>query len=81
MKIQVCVGSSCHLRGSSAVITAFQEALKQRQFDENLLEIGGCFCQEHCQEGVVVRVNDTLYTNVTPDMVDALLEGGGQQDE
>ncbi|HCP15544.1 MAG TPA: hypothetical protein DIT32_07275 [Peptococcaceae bacterium] len=81
MKIQVCVGSSCHLKGAPAVIAAFQEAMKNEPSGKNILELGGCYCQDHCQNGVVVRIDGRLYTNVTPEMVAPLLEEGAESDE
>lgn len=81
MKIQVCVGSSCHLKGAPAVIAAFQEAMKNGLPGKNTLELGGCYCQDHCQNGVVVRIDGRLYTNVTPDRVAPLLEEGVESGE
>lgn len=81
MKIKVCVGSSCHLKGAPAVITAFQEAISRQPSEHAELELGGCFCQDHCQEGVVVRIDGRLYTNVTPDMAESLLKEGVEPGE
>ena len=30
MNIQICVGSSCHLKGSEQVVDLFQRALEER---------------------------------------------------
>lgn len=76
MKIKVCVGSSCHLKGAPAVIAKFQEVLKTMSLNEQILELSACFCQECCQEGVVVLVNDKMYTRVSPDQVEALVKEG-----
>lgn len=81
MNIKVCVGSSCHLKGAPDVIAAFQEAISQRPSEHTELELGGCFCQDHCQEGVVVRINGRLYTNVTADMAASLLKEGVEPGE
>ena len=78
MEIRVCVGSSCHLKGAPAVIEAFQEALKHRQKTDQVERLGACYCQEHCQDGVTVRINGKLHTKVTPDMVERLLAEGDE---
>lgn len=54
MNIKVCVGSSCHLKGSYEVIEAFKEVLKK--FDvEDLVDLQASFCLGHCVHGVSVK--------------------------
>lgn len=56
MNIKVCVGSSCHLKGSYEVIEAFKEVL--RKFDvEDLVELQASFCLGHCVHGVSVKAD------------------------
>lgn len=61
IKIRVCIGSSCHLRGSYNVIQTFQHLI-----EENLLydkvDFKGAFCMKGCdQHGVTVMVDDESY--------------------
>ncbi|MCR5589120.1 MAG: (2Fe-2S) ferredoxin domain-containing protein [Bacteroidales bacterium] len=53
MTIKVCVGSSCHLKGSYDVIEAFKEVLKKYDV-EDLVELQASFCLGHCAKGVTV---------------------------
>ena len=53
MTIKVCVGSSCHLKGSYDVIEAFKEVLKKYDV-EDLVDLQASFCLGHCAKGVTV---------------------------
>ncbi len=64
--IEVCVGSSCHLKGSYGVVEAFDRLIAQHQL-ENQVELRGVFCLEHCTQGVTVRIGDQLYPIRTPE--------------
>ena len=53
MTIKVCVGSSCHLKGSYEVIEAFKEVLKKYAV-EDIIDLQASFCLGHCALGVTV---------------------------
>ena len=65
MKITVCIGSSCHIKGSRQVVEKLQQLISANNL-ENDVELGATFCMGNCQKGVCVTVNDTLYS-VTPE--------------
>ena len=71
--ISVCLGSACHLKGATAVLEAFQ-ALAEKHQVEVSVQLAGAFCQEHCTEGVVVKIDDLVLTHVTRDQVHSLYE-------
>lgn len=52
--IKVCVGSSCHLKGSYNVIEAFKGILKKYDV-EDLVELQASFCLGNCSRGVTVQ--------------------------
>lgn len=56
MQIKVCVGSSCHLKGSYDVIEAFKEILKRHDV-EDLVELQASFCLGNCANGVTLQVD------------------------
>lgn len=65
MIIQVCVGSSCHLKGSSALVERFQAAIAEHHL-ENQITLAGSFCAGQCNRvGVTVQVDDDVYPGVT----------------
>ena len=68
MKITVCIGSSCHIKGSRQVVEQLQYLIAQNNLGDKV-ELGGTFCMGKCQLGVCVTVNDALHS-VTPDTVE-----------
>ena len=72
MKITVCVGSSCHLKGSHQVVERLQELITKNNLKDQV-ELLGTFCIGKCQLGVCVTVDDEFHS-VSPDNVDAFFE-------
>ncbi len=68
MKITVCIGSSCHLKGSRYVVEALQKLIAENGVEDKV-ELAGTFCMGRCKEGVCVTVDDEFYS-VTPDTVE-----------
>ncbi|MBQ8404752.1 MAG: (2Fe-2S) ferredoxin domain-containing protein [Clostridia bacterium] len=64
MKITVCIGSSCHIKGSRQVVEQLQALIAENNLGDQV-ELAGTFCMGRCQEGVCVTVDDTFYS-VTP---------------
>lgn len=71
--IQVCVGSSCFLRGSKKIITEIERLLAEFQLGDKIL-LKGCFCHEKCTGGVTVTVGEKFFTGVTPQDVEELFK-------
>lgn len=72
MKVTVCIGSSCHLKGSRQVVEQLQRLIGEHKLDDKV-ELAGTFCLGECQKGVCVTVDETFYS-VTPDTVVAFFE-------
>ncbi|MBQ4581246.1 MAG: (2Fe-2S) ferredoxin domain-containing protein [Clostridia bacterium] len=68
MKITVCIGSSCHIKGSRQVVGQLQKLIAENQLGDKV-ELGGTFCMGNCQKGVCVSVDGQVYS-VTPETVD-----------
>lgn len=58
VEIKVCVGSSCHLRGSRAVAEALQKLIGTR----NAVKLTGAFCMGDCRGGVCVQINGEKFS-------------------
>ena len=67
MKITVCIGSSCHIKGSRQVVEQLQYLISENKLGDKI-ELGGTFCMGQCQQGVCVTVDDDFYS-VTHDSV------------
>ncbi len=72
MKVTVCIGSSCHIKGSRQVVEQLQYLISKNNLGDKV-ELGGTFCMGKCQQGVCVTVDDDFYS-VTPDTVDEFFE-------
>lgn len=67
MIVQICVGSSCHLRGSEKIIELFQKNISDYNL-QNEVTLAGSFCTGKCNRiGVTVTVDNDIYTGVTPE--------------
>ncbi len=72
MKITVCIGSSCHIKGSRQVVAELQHLIAENNLKDQV-ELGGTFCMGKCQLGVCVTV-DGEFHSVTPDTVKEFFE-------
>ncbi|MBQ8799791.1 MAG: NAD(P)H-dependent oxidoreductase subunit E [Lachnospiraceae bacterium] len=65
MIVQVCVGSSCHLKGSEEIVEPFQKAVEAHHLEQEITLVGS-FCIGKCNRiGVTVQVDDDVYTGIT----------------
>ena len=68
LKITVCIGSSCHIKGSRQVVSSLQTLIAENGLEEKI-DLNGTFCMGNCQKGVCVTVGDKFFS-VTPETVD-----------
>lgn len=72
MKITVCIGSSCHIKGSRQVVEQLQYLIAQNDIKDKV-ELAGTFCMGNCQKGVCVTVDDAFFS-LTPDTTKEFFE-------
>lgn len=65
MKITVCIGSSCHIKGSRGVVEQLQRLIAENNLGDKV-ELGGTFCMGKCQMGVCVGIDGEIFS-VTPE--------------
>ena len=65
MKITVCIGSSCHIKGSRQVVEQLKSLIDENGLGDKV-ELNGTFCMGKCQSGVCVSVDDAFHS-VTPE--------------
>ena len=63
--VQICVGSSCHLKGSADIVALMQKALEEHHLEDEVTLMGS-FCIGRCnREGVTVQVDDDVHVGIT----------------
>jgi NADH:ubiquinone oxidoreductase subunit E len=72
MKMTVCIGSSCHIKGSRQVVEQLQALIAENNLGDKI-ELGGTFCMGRCQQGVCVTVDDEVFS-VSPETTQAFFE-------
>lgn len=68
MKVTVCIGSSCHLKGSRRVVESLQYLIAENNLKDKV-DLGGTFCMGNCQNGVCVTVDDKNFS-ASPDTIE-----------
>lgn len=61
INITVCIGSSCHIKGSRQVVEELQNLIAQNELKEKI-ELSGTFCMGRCEDGVCVKVDGDFYS-------------------
>ena len=65
MIIQICVGSSCHLKGSPEIVELLQKAVAENHLEDEIT-LAGSFCIGKCNRtGVTVQVDDDIHIGIT----------------
>ncbi len=65
MKLTVCIGSSCHLKGSRQVVEQLKSLIAANQLQDKV-ELSGTFCMGKCEHGVSAALDDENFS-LTPD--------------
>lgn len=72
MKVTVCIGSSCHIKGSRKVVEKLQSLISENGLSDKV-ELSGSFCMGKCRQGVCVTADNEFYS-VSPDYVEAFFK-------
>ena len=63
--VQICVGSSCHLKGSREIVELFEQAVEEHNIADKVV-LSGSFCIGECNRfGVTVQINDDIHVGIT----------------
>ncbi len=64
--VSICIGSSCHLKGSERLVELFDKKIKEEHLEDTIV-LSGSFCLGKCNRvGVTVSVGDGFTENVIP---------------
>lgn len=70
MTVLVCVGSSCHLKGSYEIIELMKEAIQKHALEDKVT-LKATFCLGKCGiAGVSIKVDNEIITGVTTENFD-----------
>ena len=72
MIVTVCIGSSCHLKGSREVVTELQRLIGENNLNDKV-ELKATFCMNKCEQGVCVTVDGALFS-VSPETVEGFFK-------
>lgn len=72
MTITICIGSSCHLKGSREIVSKLEELMAARGVSDKV-DLGGSFCMGECTKGVCVRMDGELYS-LSPETTEEFFE-------
>ena len=72
MKITVCIGSSCHIKGSRQVVETINRLIKENNLQDKI-ELGGTFCLGQCQQSVCVSIENEIFS-VSPETAEAFFQ-------
>lgn len=64
MTVYICVGSSCHLKGSYEIISLMKEAVSENNLQDKV-ELKAAFCLGRCTSGVTIKVDDEIVTGLS----------------
>lgn len=63
MRVTICIGSACHLKGSRDIIQQMQQLVKEHGVADKV-DLNGAFCSGNCVNGVCVTVDGQLHSLV-----------------
>ena len=63
--VQICVGSSCHLKGSQEIVELLENAVAEHHIEDDVV-LSGSFCIGKCNRiGVTVQIDDDIHVGIT----------------
>ena len=71
--IKVCMGSSCFARGNFQNLTFLEDYIKENNLEAEI-ELVGAHCQERCEFGPNIYIDDKPYSEVDTDKLKQILE-------
>jgi NADH:ubiquinone oxidoreductase subunit E len=67
MIIQICVGSSCHIKGSHRIVELMNKAIDDYGLQDEII-LTGSFCIGRCNPiGVTIQIDDDIHSGITPE--------------
>ena len=74
IKIKICMGSACYARGNCENLEIIEQYIKKNELDAKIV-LTGSRCENKCEKGPNIFVNEVCYQNMTPEKVLEILKG------
>ena len=71
-EIKVCMGSACFAKGNQENLEFIKEYIETNNLDSEI-SIIGALCENKCNEGPRIFINDVEYKKVTKEQIETLL--------
>ncbi|MGM0640066.1 MAG: NAD(P)H-dependent oxidoreductase subunit E [Thermotogota bacterium] len=69
MKIEICVGTTCHLMGSSSIIEALED-IEEKIKDKIEIKYTTCFELCHGQmKPPIIKIDNKFYEDINPEKI------------
>ena len=72
IEIKICMGSSCFARGNADNLEFIENYIKENNLDAQI-ELYGARCENICDKGPNIVINDKVYNNITQEKIVELL--------
>jgi NADH:ubiquinone oxidoreductase subunit E len=74
-KIILCLGSSCFARGNKDLVPYIKNFITRHQLEDKV-EFKGDHCFSNCSEGPNLMIGSKLFSNVSDQSIELILEEG-----
>lgn len=76
-EISVCMGTACYVKGADKILEKLSEILKIKSGDctkDGKFSLSECRCLGACGMAPVMKINNDVYGNLTPEKVEEILK-------
>ena len=72
-EIKICMGSACFAKGNQENLEYIKEYIEENNMDADI-SIVGALCENKCDIGPRIIINEKEYTNVTKEQIKEVLD-------
>ena len=72
-KVVLCLGSSCFARGNQNLVSSIKRFIIRHQLEDKV-EFKGDHCFSNCSEGPNLMIGTLMFSKVSDENIDSLLE-------
>lgn len=78
--IVICMGSSCFARGNQDNLTFIKQYIAEKKLEKDV-HLRGTLCEDICNQGPIVIINGTKFTQITPISLHDILDHALNQEK